>query len=75
MRVCLIFFPKTYSEKYTFEHNAMCPSEHNAMSPSQHGAGIKLELKENISSHIWVHSSNPYPKGEQNGAAGPKHAS
>ena len=74
MRVCLIFFPKTYSEKYTFEHNAMCPSkhdamcpsehtamcpsEHNAMSPSQHGAGIKLELKENFSSHIWVHSSN-----------------
>jgi hypothetical protein len=67
--------PSKHDAMCPSEHTAMCPSEHNAMSPSQHGAGIKLELKENISSHIWVHSSNPYPKGEQNGAAGPKHAS
>ena len=55
----------------------MCPSKHKAMCPSKHEAGIKLELKENYSSLTLPTSSEtyPYPKGEHNGAVGPKYAS
>ena len=35
-----------------------CPSEHDAMCSSEHEDGIKLELKENCSSHIRVLPSN-----------------
>ena len=54
-----------------------CPSEHDAMCPSEHEAVIKLELKENSSSPTLPTSSEtyPYPKGEHNGAVGPKYAS
>ena len=54
-----------------------CPSEHDAMCPSEHEAVIKLELKENCSSPTLPTSSEtyPYPKGEHNGAIGPKYAS
>ena len=54
-----------------------CPSEHDAMCPSEPEVGIKLELKENCSSHLRVFPSKTYPylKGKHNGAVGPKYAS
>ena len=56
-----------------------CPSEHDAMCPSEH----KLELGWNsiCSSHKVLPTPPtrskiyPYPKGEHNGAVGPKYAS
>ena len=51
-------------------HDAICPSKHDAMCPSEHEAII-------CSSHTLPTSSEtyPYPKGEHNGAVGPKYAS
>ena len=45
-------------KKLCLSYSEKCPSEHNAMCPSEHEAGIKLELKENCSSHIRVLPSN-----------------
>ena len=69
--------PNKFLKKCPSEHDAMCPSEHDAMCPSEHEAVIKLELKENCSSPTLPTSSEtyPYPKGEHNGAVGPKYAS
>ena len=50
--------PNTILKKCPSKHDAMCPSERDAMRPSEHEVGIKLELKENCSSHIRVLPSN-----------------
>ena len=44
------------------------------MCPSEHEAGFSLELKEKCSSPT-SSETYPYPKGEHNGAIGPKDAS
>ena len=65
--------PNTILKKCRSEHDAKRPSQ----CPSEHKAGINLELKQNCSSHTPPTSSKtyPYPKGEHNGAEGPKYAS
>ena len=39
-------------KKIYSSYSKKCPSKQNPMCPSEHEAGIKLELKENCSSHI-----------------------
>ena len=62
--------PNAILKKCPSELDAMCPSKHDAMCPSEHEAII-------CSSHTLPTSSEtyPYPKGEHNGAVGPKYAS
>ena len=62
--------PNAILKKCPSELDAMCPSKHDAMCPSEHEAII-------CRSHTLPTSSEtyPYPKGEHNGAVGPKYAS
>ena len=56
-----------------------CPSEHDAMCPSEHK--LELSWNSNCGSHKGLpipptsSKTYPYPKGEHNGAVGPKYAS
>ena len=54
--------PNTILKKCPSEHNVMCPYEHIKMCPYKHPPQISSK-------------TYPYPKGEHNGAVGPKYAS
>ena len=67
----------SYSEKCPSEYTAICPSEQIPQKVSFGTCiGSYSELKHNCSSHLRTSSETyPYPKGEHNGAVGPKYAS
>ena len=69
--------PNKFLKKCPSEHDAMCPSEHE-LKVIQNWTmliSITLELKHNCCSHLRTSSETyPYPKGEHNGAVGPKYA-